>query len=158
MYVIQVDIVDGDPSKRRQPNVESVWEGEPALMNTDGDFALLNETEGFETLDPIGSSMVSGLSSITATESNPPVSVLTSTLIPSKTMDRYHSQAEKLRRDLKGFDLCDHKWELQSYDQDGVGIVKLYCCECRKEMGGYNGNHNKPNILNLFLNFRTSHL
>ena len=64
--------------------------------------------------------------------------------------------AEKLQWDLKDSDLDDHKWELRSWDKDGLGIVKFFCLECRKETGGQSGIYNKSTMHNLFSNFRTS--
>jgi hypothetical protein len=49
-------------------------------------------------------------------------------------MDMYLAQVDKLKRDLRDSDLDDHKWELRSWNQDGVEIVKLFCKECRKKL------------------------
>ena len=47
---------------------------------------------------------------------------------------------------------------LKSWDQDGVGIVKVFCVECRKECGGDSGSHSNTTVANLFSNFKSSHL
>jgi len=36
--------------------------------------------------------------------------------------------------------------------------VKIFCIECRKEIGGDSGKHDKTNIQNLFNNFKAKHL
>ena len=53
-----------------------------------------------------------------------------------KEMDMYLLQVDKLKQDLRDLDLDDHKWELRSWNQDGMGILELFCNECRKEIGG----------------------
>ena len=109
-------------------------------------------------MDPIGSSRVSGVCVATTEDSENNLLAFRSSFIPAEAMLRYRASIEKLRRDLKDSNLDDHKWELRSYDEDGIGIVKLYCCECWKETGGDSGNHGKIHIQNLFSNFRTNHL
>jgi hypothetical protein len=47
---------------------------------------------------------------------------------------------------------------LNSWDQNGVGVVKVHCIECMKDFGGCAGDHNKVAISNLFNNFRKSHV
>ena len=47
---------------------------------------------------------------------------------------------------------------MKSWDQDGVGIVKLHCLECRKDCGSDSCNHNNFVVANLFSNFKSSHL
>ena len=52
----------------------------------------------------------------------------------------------------------DHVWSLQSWDQDGATVVKLFCGECQSFIGGSTNKHNKNMVSNLFSNFRKSHL
>jgi ribosomal protein S27E len=73
-------------------------------------------------------------------------------------MEFYFKGEEKLRNELKQISLEDHNWSLKSWDQDGVGVLKVYCEECCKDIGGGSGGHTKITAPNLFSNFRKSHL
>ncbi len=63
----------------------------------------------------------------------------------------------KLKKKLIGISLDDHLWSLKSWDQNGIGIVKLLCGKCCKEFGGLVDDHSKSSINNLFGNFKKSH-
>lgn len=63
-----------------------------------------------------------------------------------------------MKKDLKCSSLKDNRWLLRSTDLHGNGVVKIICIECRKEVGGDNGKHDKINIQNLFNNFRWKYL
>jgi hypothetical protein len=47
---------------------------------------------------------------------------------------------------------------LQSWDANGLGIVKIHCEECIKDFGGNTGEHGSHTVSNLFANFRKHHL
>ena len=49
---------------------------------------------------------------------------LQSRLISADIMENYKTAAAKLRRELAAMDFADHTWNLKSYDQHGVAIVK----------------------------------
>lgn len=83
---------------------------------------------------------------------------LKSTLIPNAIMDRYLERAKRLRSDLQKTAQSDYDWWLKSFDLNGMGVVKLWCGECRKDCGGGSGEHTKASIDNLFNNFKNSHL
>ena len=55
-------------------------------------------------------------------------------------------------------DFDDHQWKLKTYDQHGVAVVKIFCGECMKEIGGINGEHSRSAIQIFFTNFKKSHL
>ena len=133
VYVICTTSPESDVAKRRCLQNGSHVQGEPLLTTTDRDFVACNEAGGLETLKLVGSSRGSGMSAATTVNNDDSGVALRSRLIPPEAMDLYHVHVEKLRRDLKDCDLDDHKWELRSFDQDGMGIAKLYCCECQKE-------------------------
>jgi hypothetical protein len=59
---------------------------------------------------------------------------------------------------LEAISLDDHLGTLKSYDSNGVGVVKLHCVECNKDIGGSSGDHTKITVYNLFVNFRKSHV
>jgi hypothetical protein len=46
----------------------------------------------------------------------------------------------------------------KSWDQNGVGIVKVHCIECVKDFGGCTRDHSKVVVSNLFSNFIKSHI
>jgi len=79
-------------------------------------------------------------------------------VISNDLKERYIRQAKRLRRELKDVSLDDNEWLLKSWDQDGVGIVKVHCLDCHKDCGGDSGNHNNFGVANLFSNFKSSHL
>ena len=83
---------------------------------------------------------------------------LQSRLISADIMENYKTAAAKLRRELAAMDFADHTWNLKSYDQHGVAVVKIHCGECNKEFGGTGGDHSRSAIQNLFANFKKSHL
>jgi hypothetical protein len=43
---------------------------------------------------------------------------------------------------------------LKSWDQNGVGVAKVHCMGCVKDLGCCIGDHNKVAVSNLFNNFR----
>jgi hypothetical protein len=75
------------------------------------------------------------------TESN-----LKSIMIPKEIMGKYLVVVEKLKKKLIGISLDDHLWSLKSWDQNGIGIVKLWCGKCCKGFGGISGDHSKSSI------------
>jgi hypothetical protein len=83
---------------------------------------------------------------------------MNSTVVPTDVWERYLEYAEKMKRDLKCSSQEDNRWVLKSWDFNGVGVVKIFCIECRKEIGRDSGKHDKTNIQNLFNNFKTKHL
>ena len=116
VYVIFILDVDTDPTKRRRLQ-SGLHAKEVDVPIADGrEFPVQDESGRLESIDPIGSSRISGLSGATAVESNNNVLGLTSSLIPPEAINRYHAQVEKLCRDLKDSNLDDHKWELLSND------------------------------------------
>lgn len=54
--------------------------------------------------------------------------------------------------------LGDHVWYLKSYDLNGKGVVKIYCAECKNNIGGTSRDHSKTGIANLFTNYKKSHV
>jgi len=75
---------------------------------------------------------------------------LKSIMIPKEIMGKYLVVVEKLKKKLIGISLDDHIWSLKSSDQNGIGIVKLWCGKCSKEFGGISGDHSKSSINNFF--------
>ena len=65
---------------------------------------------------------------------------------------------ERLRHELKQLCLEDHSWFPKSWDQNGIGIVKVHCVECVKDLGCCTGDHSKVAVNNLFNNFCKSHV
>ena len=47
---------------------------------------------------------------------------------------------------------------MEIYDENDVGIIKIVCHECPKEMEGTYGMHQKNNVNNLFSNFKKNHV
>ena len=121
----------------------------------DGFVAVANEEEGgVQAVHEVGNSRVTGTSAVTDSLDHQ----LHSTLISKKVWERYLEQSEKMKRDLKCSSLEDNRWLLKTIDFNGNGIVKIYCIECHKQVGGKSGKHDKTNIQNLFNNFRSKHL
>jgi hypothetical protein len=73
-------------------------------------------------------------------------------------MQWYIKGKDKIRHELKQLCLEDHSWFLNSWDQNGVGVVKVHCVEYVKDFGGCVGDHNKVEVSNLFNNFIKSHV
>jgi hypothetical protein len=63
-----------------------------------------------------------------------------------------------LKKELQNLDLDDILWNLRSWDENGVAVVKLHCGECKKAFGGHSGDHSKLAIHNLMNNFKVSHV
>jgi hypothetical protein len=42
-------------------------------------------------------------------------------------MRKYLVAVEKLKKELIGISLYDHLWNLKSWEQNGINIVKLWC-------------------------------
>jgi hypothetical protein len=61
---------------------------------------------------------------------------LKSIMIPQEIMGKYLVTVQKLKKKLIGTSLDDHLWSLKSWDQNGIGVVKLWCGECCKEFEG----------------------
>jgi hypothetical protein len=104
--------------------------------------------------DPASSSRVSRSEEPSVMEGSP----MRSTLVPADVLQWYNKAKERLRKDLKEMSMEDHDWSLQSWDQGGLGVIKLYCGECRSLIGGSTGKHTKISVTNLFSNFKKSHL
>jgi hypothetical protein len=84
--------------------------------------------------------------------------LLQSALLSADVLENYKRGAEKLRRELESMDFADHVWNLKTYDHHGMAIVKIFCGECKKEIGGTSHDHSRSAIQNLFANFKKSHL
>ena len=84
--------------------------------------------------------------------------LLQSTLLATDVLENYKQGAEKLRKELESLDLADHKWDLKTYDHYGLAVVKIYCGECKREIGGTGRDHSRIVVQNLFANFKKSHL
>ena len=112
------------------------------------------ESTEIRLTDPIFTTMAATSEEHSCTDAE----ALKSTLLPKDVLQWYLKAEEKLRGDLKLQGMDDHVWCLQSWDQDGVAVVKLFCRECRSLIGGNTGKHNKNIVSNLFSNFRKSHL
>lgn len=104
--------------------------------------------------EPPGSSRISG----NGDSGNESGICWKSIVIGKDVMECYVKQVGRLQIELKEVSLDDHEWILKSWDQDGVGIVKLHCVECRKDCGSDSGNHNNSVVAILFSNFKNSHL
>jgi hypothetical protein len=83
---------------------------------------------------------------------------LKSTLLPKDVLQWYLNAEEKLRGDLKLQGMDDHVWCLQSWDQDGEVVVKLFCREYWSFIGGSIGKQNENRMSNLFSTFPKNHL
>lgn len=156
VYVIQSATENVSNAKRRKLGdgsyvMDSEDVGHPVQTEeANAGFEFLNDDGVPEAVDRNASSRVSGLTEEDAD--------LKATLIPIEVMDYYRKQEEKLRVTMKRMCLEDHHWGLRSWDHNGLGIVKLHCKECNKEMGGSSGDHSKLTVNNLFGNFKKSHL
>jgi hypothetical protein len=99
-----------------------------------------------------------GSSRVSTEDSDIPEFDLKSVLVPKEAMEKYKSGHACLKRELQLISLDDHIWSLKSFDVNSVGVVKLHCGECMKDIGGSSGDHNKSTIHNLFANFKNSHI
>ena len=63
-----------------------------------------------------------------------------------------------MKRDLKCASQEDNRWLLHTSDHNKHGVVKIFCMECLKEVGGDTSKHDQVNIQNLFNNFKSKHL
>jgi hypothetical protein len=59
---------------------------------------------------------------------------------------------------LAAVSLDNNIWYLQSWDVNGMGVIKIHCSKCIKDFGGSIGDHSNHSINNLFANFRKHHL
>ena len=84
--------------------------------------------------------------------------LLQSTLLATDVLENYKQGAEKLRRELESLDFADHKWDLKTYNHCGLAVVKIYCGECKREIGVTGCDHSRIAVQNLFSNFKKSHL
>lgn len=154
MYVIPVTIESNDRQKRMRVADASFVNDSEQIFVAEG---ALSEGPSPVMVDPVSTnpetSRVSG-----SDEVHDSPALLSSTLIPREVMDWYLRAEEKLRKELNQIALEDHSWSLRSWDESGVGIVKLYCDECRKDFGSNTGEHTKPGVTNLFANFKKSHI
>jgi hypothetical protein len=55
-----------------------------------------------------------------------------------------------LRNEFEQISLEDHNWSLKSWDQDRVGVVKVYCEEWCKDFGGGSSFHTKSPLIVYF--------
>jgi hypothetical protein len=83
---------------------------------------------------------------------------LRSFLILAPVLVRFVEGEKKLKRELAGLSLEDHTWYLKNWDEKEVGLVKVHCCECGKDFGIGKWDHNNASVLNLFSNFKKSHI
>ena len=91
---------------------------------------------------------------VSGESTNHVASDLKSTLMNAKVMARYLLTNKKLRIYLKlKKTLVEHQWQLRSTDRNFVGLVKMYCMECRKEFGSTTRDRSKDTIHNFFANF-----
>ena len=81
-----------------------------------------------------------------------------STLLSEEVLEKYIAAVDKLRKDLNLISLEDRVRSLRSCDQNGVGIMRLWCAKCNRVFGGSTSDHSKIAINNLFLNFNKSHV
>jgi hypothetical protein len=79
-------------------------------------------------------------------------------MIPKDMSNRFIEDAQWLKNEMKQISLDDDNWFLKTWDEDGVGMVKVLCEECGKDFGLGVWNHNTSTFTNLFLNFKKSHL
>jgi hypothetical protein len=80
------------------------------------------------------------------------------TLLPIDVLENYKQGGEKLRRELESLDFANHKWDLRTCDHHGVVVVKIFCRECKREIGGIGLDDSRSAVQNLFSNFKKSHL
>ena len=85
-------------------------------------------------------------------------SLLRSTLVPKEVIDKYFAAKQKLKKEMAHISLDDHLWFLKSFDHNGVGIIKIYCQECKKDFRGSGARYGKIAVMNLFTNFKKSHI
>ena len=64
-----------------------------------------------------------------------------SILISNEIKKNYECNVVKQTRELADLDFADREWRLQSYDQHGVGVVKIHYGECNKEIRGTSNKH-----------------
>lgn len=83
---------------------------------------------------------------------------LKSILVLKDVIKWYMRAMDKLRSDLKQISLDYHAWTLKSWNHEGMGVVKNFYAECKKDFGGMIGDHKANNVQNLFANFKKSHL
>ena len=162
VYVLPLRCEDEEPSKRRRLEEDGLHS--PATTADDcqrpptetivGGDSLLDNGSEVRVDDAVGSSRVTGASSDLDSVDHQ----LNSTLLPIDVWDRYLNQAEKMKRDLKCSSQEDNRWLMWTSDFNGSGVVKIFCLECRKEIGGDSGMHDKISIQNLFNNFKSKHL
>jgi hypothetical protein len=60
--------------------------------------------------------------------------------------ERYHDHAKKININLKQPSHEDNWWLLESWDFNGLEVVKIVCTKCCKKIRGDNGKHNKINF------------
>lgn len=154
VYLVRAEAPRVDSSKRRRLE-DGSFVVDPVEVQPENDrVVLLGDDGSLQDVDLVGSSHVSG-----GAEAEDSVeSHLKSTLIPKDVMDRYMEVAEKVKSDLKCASQEDNGWYVKSWDHNGVGVVKIFCVECRKETSGESGNYHKTAIQNLFNNFKAKHL
>jgi hypothetical protein len=75
---------------------------------------------------------------------------LRSLLILAPFLARFVEGEKKLKKELAGLSLEDHAWYLKTWNEKGVGLVKVHCCECGKDFGTCKWDHNNAFVLNLF--------
>ena len=117
MYVIPMESEDVDVYKRRRVGGESF-----VIKSTPSE---ATEVQGVVFQDGVEDIPVN-LAACSRVSSSESRSLLKSLLIPKEVMELYFKGEEKLRNELKQISLEDHNWSLKSWDQDGVGVLKVY--------------------------------
>jgi hypothetical protein len=59
---------------------------------------------------------------------------------------------------MKQISLDDYNWFLKTWDEDGVGMVKLRHEECSKDFGSCVWDYNTSTSTNFFSDFKKSHI
>jgi hypothetical protein len=111
------------------------------------------DNDPLDSVEPIASSRVSGTDVDDFAQHD-----MQSLLLSKEFQEKYLRSAAKLKKELHAMDLDDTLWNLRSWDENGVPVVKLHCGECKKGFGGQSGDHSKAAIHNLLNNFKVSHI
>lgn len=114
----------------------------------------MSEGGGIQSIDPVRSSWITGGREVTDSEEE----FLKSIVILTNVMDHYVEHVKTMQRDLKYSSQEDKKWCLKMWNHNDIGVVKIFCIECRKEIEGDNVKHDKASIQNLLDNFKAKHL
>jgi hypothetical protein len=153
VYVIRRDEgEEHDRAKRRR--VEATGTSEDGLLfGVPDDMPQFPDNDPLDSVEPIASSRVSGTDVDDFAQHD-----MQSLLLSKEFQEKYLRSAAKLKKELHAMDLDDTLWNLRSWDENGVPVVKLHCGECKKGFGGQSGDHSKAAIHNLLNNFKVSHI